>query len=173
MHVVQRSELGALEGLVHRAHRAQAADARFREERARWTGRPTGVVECVPVATAGPQLEPQDQWVLRDFSGGQARARFPGKDFESDPLLAVVCTHHSGRLAGLEAGQASQRMLLAATARGLAVSLLSGSWRSPTRGRSCSGCSEGLRPQALVPAGYGSPAPSTPRRDVRDLLIND
>lgn len=174
LHVVQRSELGVLEGLVHRAHRAQAADARFREEMARWTGLPTGVVEGVPVAAAGPRPEPQDQWVLRDFSGNQARARVPGKDFESDPLLAVVCTHHSGRVADLQAGQALQRMLLAATARGLAVSLLSGVVEvADTREELQRLLGGTLRPQALVRVGYGSPTPSTPRRDVRDLLINE
>jgi nitroreductase len=174
LHVVKRPELGALEGLVHRAHRAQMADTRFRDEMARWTGRPKGTVEGVPAAAAGPQPEPQDQWVLRDFSGGQAPARVPGKDFEYEPLLVVVCSYQEGRLADLHAGQAMQRMLLTATARGLASSLLSevvevADTREELR-RLLGGT---LYPQAVVRIGYGSPTSATPRHDVQDLLIKD
>ncbi|MEV0702788.1 nitroreductase [Saccharopolyspora sp. NPDC050389] len=174
LYVMKCPELGALEGLVHRAHRAQMADARFREELGRWTGRPTGAVEGVPAAAAGPQPEPQDQWVLRDFSGGEARARVPGKDFEYEPLLVVVCSHHGSRLADLQAGQAMQRMLLTATAHGLAASLLSEVVEvADTREELQRLLGGTLYAQALVRLGYGSPTPATPRRDVRDLLIND
>ncbi|MEV5535775.1 hypothetical protein AB0L13_02870 [Saccharopolyspora shandongensis] len=38
LHVMERKELGTLEGLVHRAHRVQMADVRFRDELARWRG---------------------------------------------------------------------------------------------------------------------------------------
>ncbi|WP_198319293.1 nitroreductase family protein [Actinopolyspora erythraea] len=38
LHVVERGELGRLAGMVHRAHRAQLADPRFRAEMTRWTG---------------------------------------------------------------------------------------------------------------------------------------
>lgn len=59
----------------------------------------------------------------RDFSGGQARPRVPGKDFEYDPLLVALCSHHVDRTADLQAGQAMQRMLLTATSLGLVASL--------------------------------------------------
>jgi len=48
-----------------------------------------------------------------------------GKDFESDPLIAVLTSHLSGARAEIQVGLALQRVLLTATARGLAVSFLS------------------------------------------------
>ncbi|WP_425441829.1 Acg family FMN-binding oxidoreductase [Saccharopolyspora shandongensis] len=174
LHVMERQELGTLEGLVHRAHRVQMADVRFRDELARWTGRPKDASEGVPAAAAGPLPEPQDQWVLRDFSGGQSRARVPGKDFEYEPLLVVVCSHHDSRLDDLHAGQAMQRMLLAATARGLASSLLSEVVEvAETRDELRRFLGGEPYPQALARIGYGSPTRATPRRNVKDLLISD
>ncbi|MGW3468570.1 Acg family FMN-binding oxidoreductase [Saccharopolyspora sp. NPDC000995] len=173
LRVMTRPELGSLEGLVHRAHRMQMADGRFRDELAKWTGRPKGAAEGVPADTAGPLPEPQDQWVLRDFSGGQARARVPGKDFESDPLLVVVCSNHDSRLDDLHAGQAMQRMLLTATALGLASSLLSAVVEvEQTRDELRRLLGGGMQPQAVVRIGYGSPTPATARRDLRELLID-
>ncbi|WP_190823556.1 Acg family FMN-binding oxidoreductase [Saccharopolyspora pogona] len=174
LRVMKRPESGTLEGLVHRAHRAQMADARFRDELARWTGRPEGEFEGVPAAAAGPTPEPQDQWVLRDFSGGQARARVPGKDFEYEPLMVVVCSNHGSRLDDLHAGQAMQRLLLTATALGLASSLLSEVVEvAETRDELRQLLGGELYPQAVVRVGYGSPTPATPRRDLRELLIDD
>lgn len=173
LHVMERGQLGALEGLVHRAHRVQMADRRFRDEMARWTGRAAGTVEGVPAQAAGPRPEPQDQWVLRDFSGGQASARVPGKDFEDDPLLVVLCSHHDSVMEDLQAGQALQRVLLTATSLGLVASLLSqvvevAEVRDELR-RLLGGT---LYPHALVRVGYGSPARATPRREPRELLID-
>ena len=41
-----------------------------------------------------------------------------GKDFEPDPLIAVVGSFHDGEPSWLQAGQAMQRVLLTATAAG-------------------------------------------------------
>ncbi|CAM01738.1 hypothetical protein SACE_2440 [Saccharopolyspora erythraea NRRL 2338] len=173
LHLVERHERGQLERLVHRAHREQMDDPRFREELARWTGAPEGVVEGVPAASAGPEPEPQDQWVVRDFSGGQARQRVAGKDFEDEPLLVVLCSYRAGRIADLEAGQALQRMLLTATSLGLSASLLSQVVeveQAHAELRRLLG--EGLWPQAVVRVGYGSPMPRTPRRAPWELVMD-
>ncbi|CAM01725.1 nitroreductase [Saccharopolyspora erythraea NRRL 2338] len=172
LHVVERSERGRLEGLVHRAHRAQMADPRFRSELARWTGRGEGAEEGVPASAAGPQREPQDQWVLRDFSGGQAQPRTPGKEFEHDPLMVVLCSYEDSRAADLQAGQALQRMLLSATSLGLAASLVSQVVEvEETQHELRELLGGGLRPQTVVRVGYGSPTPPTPRRDPAEMLI--
>ena len=172
LHVVERSERGRLEGLVHRAHRAQMADPRFRREMQQWTGRPLDAAEGVPVTAAGPQREPQDQWVLRDFSAGQATPRVPGKEFENEPLLVVLCSYHSDRVADLQAGQALQRMLLTATSLGLAASLVSQVVEVDETLRELRGLLGGtLWPQALVRIGYGSPTPPTPRREPAEMLL--
>jgi nitroreductase len=173
LHVVERERLSALEELVHRAHRAQMDDPKFRSELARWTGRAEAEAEGVPVSAAGPEREPHDQWVLRDFSAGQARPRVPGKDFENDPLVVVVCSYHAGRLSDLQAGQAMQRMLLTATSLGLAASLISQVIEvDQTREELRRLLGGRLQPQALLRLGYGSPTPATPRLDPADLLID-
>ncbi|MFC7343584.1 Acg family FMN-binding oxidoreductase [Saccharopolyspora griseoalba] len=174
LHVVEREQLSALEELVHRAHRAQTSDPKFRSELARWTGRAEGEAEGVPVSAAGPQPEPHDLWVLRDFSAGQARQRVPGKDFETDPLMVVVCSYHPGRLADLQAGQALQRMLLTATSLGLVASLISQVVEvDETREELRRLLGGRLQPQALLRLGYGSPAPATPRLQPAELLVDD
>ena len=172
LHVVERSQLAVTENLVRTAHSAQQQDPAFVGEMREWTGRGPGEVEGVPAASAGPRPEPQDQWVLRDFSGGQARIRLPGKDFEYDPLLLVLCSHSGTRTADVEAGQALQRMLLTATSLGLVASLISQAVEvADTREELRRLLGGSLHPQAVVRVGYGSPAPATPRRDPRELLV--
>ncbi|MGJ7906770.1 Acg family FMN-binding oxidoreductase [Actinopolyspora sp. H202] len=172
LHIVERGELGRLEGMVHRAHRAQLADPRFREELAGWTGHDADVSEGIPASAAGPEREPQDQWVLRDYSAGKAKPRVPGKDFEYDPLLLVVCSYYEGRAADLRAGQALQRMLLTATANGLVASLMSQVIEIDETREELRGMLDGsLRPQALLRVGHGSRTAPTPRREPRELLL--
>ena len=48
-----------------------------------------------------------------------------GKDFEEEPLIAVLTSHLAGTAAEVQVGQALQRVLLTATAAGLATSFLS------------------------------------------------
>ena len=55
---------------------------------------------------------------MRDFTGGTGRPRVPAKDFEEEPLIAVLTSHLSGTTAEVQVGQALQRVLLTATAPG-------------------------------------------------------
>lgn len=69
----------ALRDLVVRAHREQMANPGFTAELAAWTGRESVHRDGVPVSAGGPQPEPQDEWVLRDFTAGQGRTRVTGQ----------------------------------------------------------------------------------------------
>ncbi|MFD0487427.1 nitroreductase family protein [Saccharopolyspora spinosporotrichia] len=110
--------------------------------------------------------------MLRDFSGGQAQPRTPGKEFEHDPLMVVLCSYEDSRAADLQAGQALQRMLLSATSLGLAASLVSQVVEvEETQHELRELLGGGLRPQTVVRVGYGSPTPPTPRRDPAEMLI--
>ncbi len=81
-----------------------------------------------------------------------------------------MSTHFGGKAHWLLAGQALQRVLLTATARGIAVSPLtqpletSDAWlvRDPRSGREV--------PQMILRLGYGLPVPPTPRRPVPEVL---
>ncbi|MEU4744555.1 nitroreductase [Actinosynnema sp. NPDC023658] len=168
LHVVTDHEDRArLQRLVAKAHGVQAQDPRVRAELGAWTG--TRVDDGVPAASAGIRPAPQDEWALRDF---HAAERLPGKDYESDPLVVVLCSFYDGPLAELQTGQALQRVLLTATTLGLSVSFMSQaievrSVREELR-RSLGG---GVVPQTVLRIGFGSPVPPTPRRAVTDFLL--
>ncbi|MCP2260986.1 Nitroreductase family protein [Streptoalloteichus tenebrarius] len=174
-HVVEdRSQRAELRRLVARSHDTLTRDPGYRVELAEWTGRESGHADGVPVTAGGPRREPQDEWVLRDFTGGQARPRAVGKDFEADPLLVVLCTFYEGRLAEVQAGQAMERVLLTATSLGLSASFLSQVVEvRPVREELRRLLGGGLEPQMLLRIGFGSPVPAVPRRPVADLLVQD
>jgi nitroreductase len=165
------AQLPILRTLARQAHRDQQHDPAFRTEWALWTGRTADTVDGVPARSSGPIPEPQDAWVLRDFSAGHARERIPGKDFEPEPLITVIGSFHDLPLAHLQAGQAMQRVLLTATAAGLAASFLSHVVEVPaTRKQLRELIGGGLWPQTVLRLGYGSPVPATPRRDIEDVM---
>jgi nitroreductase len=167
------AHLPVLRRLSDQAHHAQRHDPAFLAEWAYWTGRGPDSADGVPALSAGPLPEPQDEWVLRDYSAGHARQRVPGKDFEPDPLVAVISTFHDLPLARLQAGQGMQRVLLTATAAGLSASFLSQVVEvAATRKELRELIVGGLWPQAVLRLGYGSPVPPTPRRDLRDVVTN-
>jgi nitroreductase len=160
----------ALREIAARAHRAQVDDPAFRAEFARWTGRADDATDGVPAA-AGTPAEPHDRWVLRDFTGGNRPRRVPGKDFEPDPFIVVLGGHGTGPAADVQAGQALQRVLLTATAEGLATSFLSHVVEVPRTRDELRHLIGGTRaPQAVLRVGRGWPVPPTGRRDPTDLI---
>jgi hypothetical protein len=76
----------------------------------------------VPVGAGGPAGEPQDLLPQRTFG---ARTRAAGRDFEPEPLVAVLGVAGDSSVDQIAAGQAFQRVLLTATDAGLSVSMLS------------------------------------------------
>lgn len=168
LHVVtQRDERARLQGLVAKAQRIQAGAPDVRTELTDWTG-PRGR-DGIPPASAGVRPAPQDEWALRDF---QAAERPPGKDYESDPLIVVLCSFYNGPLAELQAGQALQRVLLTATTLGLSASFMSQAIEvRPVRDELRRALGGTLEPQTVLRIGFGSPVPPSPRRTVRELLL--
>ncbi|GAA0262397.1 nitroreductase family protein [Saccharothrix mutabilis subsp. mutabilis] len=168
LHVVATGEERArLQKLVAKAHRVQSEDAGVRTELSSWTG--PRATDGVPAGSAGVRPAPQDEWARRDF---QAAERLPGKDFESDPLVTVLCSYYDGPLAELQAGQALQRLLLTATTLGLAVSFMSQPVEVKSVRDELRRDLGGLVPQAVLRIGFGSPVPPTPRRAVTELLLD-
>jgi hypothetical protein len=91
----------------------------------------------------------------------------------SEPLFAVVGTFHDSLLARLQAGQATQRVLLAATVAGLSVSFQSQVVEVPaTRTLVRELIVGGLWPQAVLRIRYGALAPAAVRRDVDDVVTS-
>ncbi len=171
--IIEPAQLPLLRVLVRRAHDAQLADPEFMAEWTHWIGRDDRTPDGVPARSSGPLPAPQDKWTVRDFAGTHARERVPGKNFEPDPLIAVIGSFHDGPGAWLQAGQAMQRVLLTATAARLAASFVSQVVEVPATRRDLRTLIGGaVWPQTVLRIGYGSPVPATPRRDLGDVFDN-
>lgn len=95
----------------------------------------------------------------------------PGPDLEDEPLIAVLTSHLPGATAEVQVGQALARVLLVATAGGLATSLLPQVVEVPRIREELRRLVGGARPpQAALRVGYAWPVDATPRRDDGDLL---
>ncbi|MGC5030720.1 Acg family FMN-binding oxidoreductase [Micromonospora sp. DT229] len=161
------SAVNAFAEIAHSANRVLERDPAYRAERHAWIRReyaPDGV----PVTAGGPLAEPQDLLPARDFGD---RHRPPGRDFEPEPLVAVLGSPGNTAVDQVIAGQAMQRVLLTATDSGLSVSMLSQPVEVPS-------AREQLRvslgrfgaPQMVMRVGYGQPGWPTPRREVDEVL---
>lgn len=175
LHIVQDPEQRArLHGIAARAHREQTADPAFRAEFAAWVAVAPERRDGVPAQAGGTLPEPQDAWVVRDFTSGTGTDRVRGKDFESEPVIAVLSSHLSGPTAEVKVGQALQRVLLTATAYGLATSFLSHIVEVPGTREELRRLIGGARPpQVVLRIGHGWPVAAVPRRPVGDLLVSD
>ncbi|ASW54403.1 nitroreductase [Plantactinospora sp. KBS50] len=165
--VVGAGPVNAVAAIARSADRVLDRDPAYRAELATWIRRERSP-DGVPVGSGGPTGEPQDLLPQRAFGG---RPRAPGRDFEPEPLVAVLGS--TGDTAGdqIAAGEALQRVLLTVTDSGLAASLLSQPIEVP-------GAREQLRlalgrsgtPQMVLRIGYGQPGWPTPRRDPAELI---
>ncbi|WP_410601058.1 Acg family FMN-binding oxidoreductase [Amycolatopsis sp. lyj-90] len=159
-------EIGLLEavaGLIRRADHLQTLDEGFQTELRAWT-KGNGSHDGVPAYAGGPRP-----------SGGLLPVRHHGesdqvREFERDPVVAVLTTPTDGPLAQVRAGRAMQRALLTATSLGLSASFYSQPMEIPaarTVLRSLLG--ENEHPQVIFRVGYGFPGTTTPRRGVEEV----
>ena len=168
LHLLDHGETVRILHLAVDAELTQLADPAYRAELARWVGGRRDR-DGIPDSALGPR-SPAGPTPVRDFD--------PARDvpvhyasFEATPQLAVLSTHGSSPAEWLHAGQALQRVLLTATARGIATTPLTqpletaDAWlvRDPRSGIE--------QPQMILRLGYPvRPAPPTPRRPVQDVL---
>jgi len=160
--------MAAVAEIAHAADRVLSRNPDYVAELAAWTRRDEATRDGVPGAAGGPSPEPHDLLPQRPFGD---RARAPGRDFEPEPLVAVLGT--SGNLATdqLCAGHALERVLLTVTDLGLAASMLSQPIEVPA-------AREQLRlalgrygtPQMVLRIGYGQPGATTQRRDLAEVI---
>ncbi len=155
------------------AHRVQLEDPAWVAEWNAWTRR-VDTDDGVPIAAAGPAPAPQDKWTLRDFGKPGQPERVDGKDFEEQPLIAVLATHADTAVNQVHAGEALERVLLAATGLGMSASFMSQLVEvhsAETQLRTLIG---GYSfPQVVLRIGFGNPTPATPRRRVEDCMLPD
>ena len=165
--------------LADRADRIERADAALRAELAGWLrdgdagaadGIPAGVLPAVPPALRASDVP------LRDFDS------YDGGPVEPDPQrlplpaerpdLAVLCTRYDGPTSWLQAGQATTRLLLRATALSIAASPLGQVLDLPwTRRRLRVELGLAGHAQLVLRLGHARlDGPRSPRRPVDDVL---
>jgi nitroreductase len=168
--LIGMTALSGFAEVAQSADRVLRRDPAYQERLSGWIRtEPAG--DGVPVAAAARTGEPQDLLPQRAYGG---RPRAPGRDFEPEPLIAVLGTTGDTATDQINAGQALQRVLLTATGAGLATSMISqpievaGAREQLSR-------SLGSRfgtPQMAIRIGYGQPGSRTPRRDLTSTILS-
>ncbi|MEU3911820.1 nitroreductase family protein [Streptomyces sp. NPDC029721] len=164
----------AVLSLVRDAEHHEEMDPPARAETDAWTAHPQGVAPAprddgIPAEAFGPRSAGPTP--VRDF--GRARP-VPDRGwavFEEHPQLALLGTPNDTAADWLRAGQALERVLLQATADGLATSMTSQPLEWPELRWAVRDPLESMgHVQMVLRLGYGPPGPATPRRPVTEVL---
>ncbi len=165
--LVGMTPLSGFAEIANSADRVLRRDFRYQAELSTWV-HADAAPDGVPVTAGAPMTEPQDLLPQRSFG---ERRRAAGRDFEPEPLVAILGSAADRPVDQIAAGQALQHLLLTATDAGLASSMISQPIEVPA-------AREQLRrslrrtgvPQMAVRIGYGQPGRATPRRPIEEAL---
>jgi nitroreductase len=165
--LVGMTALSGFAEIARGADRVLRRDLGYQAEMSTWT-HADAAPDGVAVPAGAPVSEPQDLLPQRAFSD---RRRAPGRDFEPEPLVAILGTAGDRPLDQLVAGQALQRVLLTVTAAGLACSMISQPIEVPAaRDQLRRSLGRSGMPQMALRIGYGRPGRPARRRAVEDVL---
>jgi hypothetical protein len=166
--LVGMTALSGFAEIARSADRVLRRDVRYQSEMVGWTHVDLAS-DGVPVAAGAPAPAPQDLLPQRSFAD---RPRAAGRDYEAEPLVAILGVPGDGRIDQIVAGQAMQKVLLTATDAGLAASILSQPIEVPAaRDQLRRSLGRAGIPQIAVRLGYGQPSAPAPRRDVAEVLL--
>jgi nitroreductase len=167
--VNEPSERRRLVDLIHDGDAAQ--DSTVIAETKKWTAVASSRSDGIPAEALGP-IPQGASTPHRDFAVGRSIAGRGLALFEHDPTLAVLTTHKDHRLDWVVAGQALQRVLLAATVEGLVASFANQPLEAPQLRWLVRDPDQAIGfPQMLFRIGYAPSAPATPRRPIEDVII--
>ncbi|KTG17525.1 MULTISPECIES: nitroreductase family protein [unclassified Guyparkeria] len=154
--------------LVAQGDAVQWRDPSWRRELAGWI-RPRRLRDGL--AVPGP-VAPFARMVVRTFDMGQRVGRHDAQLAEDAPRLMVLSTNGDERIDWLHAGQALERVLLAASQLGLQASYLNQPVQvASLRPRLCDALGVRGHPQILLRLGYPQREPvASPRRRVAELV---
>jgi nitroreductase len=165
--IIGTSAVNALAEVVNAANRVLQRDKAYAGELARWS-REEIAQDGVSVRAAGYAPEPQDILPMRAFG---ARTRPPGRDYEPEPLVAVLGSAEDRDTDQVKAGLALERVLLTATDAGLAVSMFSQAIEVPAaRERLRLALGRHGIPQMVMRVGYGHPGYPSLRRPAASVI---
>jgi nitroreductase len=170
--------------LISRAEEMEQGDPAYLAELQSWMRTDPAAVDGVPVEavpSGDPRARPSN-WLIRDFVVGQREEQpfLPAGDPDAPPpeverpAVVLMGTDGDDRYDWLQAGRALGRVLLQATAAGLAASPLTQALDWPaTRTRMQTRLSLVGHPQMLLRMGYPPEAPAgavSRRRPVEEVL---
>ncbi|GLV82155.1 nitroreductase [Streptomyces lavendulae subsp. lavendulae] len=161
-------------GLVRDAEQREETDPLVRAETAAWTGGDRGPGPArhdgVPASAFGPRSSGGPA-AVRDFGRARPEPDRGWAAFERRPQLALLGTPGDTRADWLLAGQALERVLLRATADGLATSMTSQPLEWPElRWTVRDPLASTGHVQMVLRLGYGPAGSATPRRPVTEVL---
>ncbi len=177
LHVVRQTpQKRDLAALIAEADRRQASNPSFRRELAAWIHSNRSTSRDGIPGTAfgfGDLLSLAGPFVVRTFNWGEGQAARDQQLAEGSPVLLVVTTPGDEPLDWLRAGQALDRVLLQAQAYDLHASYLNQPIEVPVlRPRVAKLVNTDEHPQLILRMGYGSAIEPTPRRRIRDMMID-
>jgi hypothetical protein len=155
--------------LVRAAEEYRRNQPAYWTELGRWTIQGPGRADGVPPEAYGP-WSAMEAVPVRDFGLIQPAHRRWVETFEAEPLIAVLYSSGDSRRDWLCAGQALERTLLTATARGVASTVMTQPLELPQYRERLVIRDTGQRPQAILRFGYGPPSPATPRRPLAEVV---
>ena len=165
--LIGMTALSGFAEIAQSADRVLRRDVSYQAEMSTWT-HADAAADGIPVTAGAPAAEPQDLLPQRALS---ERRRAPGRDFEPEPLVAILGTAGDLPQDQLIAGQALQRVLLTLTDAGLACSMISQPIEVPAaRDQLRRSLSRSGMPQMALRIGYGHPGPPTARRGLNEVL---
>jgi len=158
----------AAAALVRTADDLLRRDRDYQAELSAWTRPDAPTVDGVAESAGGPAPRPYDLLRRRDFGGSELPAH---RDFEQEPLLAVLGGAGDWPADQLQVGQALQRVLLTATDLALAASMFSQPIEIPAvREQLRLALGRHAAPQMVLRFGYAVPAPPSPRRPASEVI---
>ncbi len=166
LHVLDHEAAAQFLSIAAAADHTQRDDAAYRAELLAWTSRDPSQGDGVPRQAFGPRPV-GDGLPVRDFGLGELVR--PTMQFEAAPCIATLMTLGDSKSEWLRAGQALQRVLLTATARGVDASFITQPlevpWFRPlVRAPGVVGAA-----QVVLRFGYGRPVlAASPRRPSGD-----
>jgi nitroreductase len=167
--LVGMTALTAFSEIAQSADRVLRRDPQYHSELISWVHTDVAA-DGVPVSAGAPSSEPQDLLPQRSFGD---RTRAPGRDYEPEPLVAILGTAGDLPTDQVVAGQALQRVLLTATDAGLASSMMSQPIEVPAaRDQLRRSLGRFGVPQMALRIGFGHPGRPTPRRDLAEVLTD-
>ncbi len=174
LRVVDRTIRPAVSELVAEGARQQWASARFRSELATWSrSNQPGEMDGVPGYAHGlSDSASVFRRVLVRFRTGMSSEERRDRYYALNTrALVALCSRQETPADWFVAGQAMQRVLLRAAAKGLSASFFSQTVEVPSvRARLREALGEVGWPQLLFRLGYGRPLRATPRRPVELVL---